>query len=94
MAGRGGKRANAGRKGDPAKDLKLGAKTAQKFLNDIKHEAELKEIFTKCGDARLKTYIIMRMREWAYGKPKQEVEVEGGTDNTVRMIVEYVGGDV
>ena len=78
---KGGKRTGAGRKADPAKDLELGAKTAQKLLDNLGsgdekgHLKQLKKIYEECHDARIRTHIIFRMREWAYGKPVQELRV-------------------
>lgn len=86
--GHGGKRDGAGRKGDPLKDLELGAKTAQALLDrlgsrrrgpDKGHIKQLQKLYDECHDARIKTYIIFRMREWAYGKAVQTLKVANPT---------------
>ena len=74
MAQRGGKRPGAGRKRDPLKDIHIAASTARKALARIDAENKIVEIFETCGDARLKTHIIFRLRESAYGKPVQAIE--------------------
>jgi len=73
---RGGARKGAGRPRNPVKDLApLGEETAALILRRLKHEKELIEIFYTCGDPRLQVHIIMKLREWAYGKPVQEVRL-------------------
>jgi hypothetical protein len=72
---KGGKRPGAGRKKDPAKDVRLGALTALKFLKEIDDHKALKTIFNECRDARLQVHIIMKMREWAHDKPAQPLRL-------------------
>jgi hypothetical protein len=74
---RGGKRPNAGRKADPARDAKLGAVRAQKLLEELKAEAKLKEVFQSCGDARLIAYIFFKLFELGFGKATDNVELSG-----------------
>lgn len=72
---KGGKRIGAGRKPDPAKDVRLGAATALKFLKEIDDQKALKKIFDTCKDYRLQVHIIMKMREWAHDKPAQPLRL-------------------
>jgi hypothetical protein len=73
--GKGGKRAGAGRKADPTRDIKLGAATALKILKELDHEKALITIYKKCFDPRLQVHIIMRLREWAYDKAAQPLRI-------------------
>lgn len=74
--GYGGARKNAGRKPNPVKDLaSLGEDEATTFLRDINHLKQLKRIFKTCYDPRLQVQIIMRMREWARGKPTETIKL-------------------
>ena len=73
---KGGKRAGAGRKKNPAKELAaLGEVTAARMLKELEHEKALVDLYKTCGDARLQTHILFKLREWAYGKPVQQVKV-------------------
>lgn len=73
---RGGARKGAGRKPNPVKDLApLGEETAARILRDLKHEKALKRIFRTCFDPRLQVHIIMKLREWAFDKPVQRVQL-------------------
>jgi hypothetical protein len=74
----GGKRPGAGRKSNPLKDLRIGAVTAEKILRELGHEKEIVKLYRECGDPRLKTHILFRLREWAYGKATQPLEHAGG----------------
>lgn len=94
MAGKGGARPGAGRKRDVTKDLKAGAASALKILKELKHEQAIVDLYKVCGDARLRALIIFRLRDMAFGKPIQAVDVEGKVDNTHKIEVEFIGGDV
>lgn len=94
MAKRGGPRANAGRKKNPAKELApTGESTAARILGELKHEKEIKDLYFSCGDARLKTHIIFKLREWAYGKPSQPTEETHKFDENspMHVIVTHIG---
>lgn len=99
MAIHGGKRTGAGRRRNPAKDLAAtGTSTADRILRELEHEKEILELYNGSTDARLKTHIIFRLREWAYGKPVQMQDNEhrfprnpDGSAQTVRVIVEHIG---
>jgi hypothetical protein len=88
---RGGKRSGAGRKPDKSKDFATGAATALKILRDLKHEEQLIKLYETCGDARLKTHIIMRLREWAFGKPAQPVDTAFDPDKPLHVLIEHIG---
>lgn len=92
--GRGGKRAGAGRKPDHSKDLlQTGAATAQRILDELKHEEALKKLYRTCGDTRLKAHIIFRLREWAYGKPIQFLQQQHEFDpkSELKVVIEHIG---
>lgn len=101
--GRGGARPGAGRRKDPIKDVKLGATSALRILNalgDVKateklagHEKALAALYQNCGDSRTRTMIIFRLRDMAFGKPSQSLELEGKVDTTMKVEVEFIGGD-
>ncbi len=81
----GGYREGAGRKSDPLKNAQLGAATALKILNELKHESELVRLYRNCGDARLMAHILFRLREWGYGKPVQMEEVNANVDGNLNL---------
>jgi hypothetical protein len=73
---KGGARPGSGRKKNPAKELApLGEQSAAKVLKELEHEKALVGIYRHSIDDRLKVHIIMKLREWAYGKPVQELRV-------------------
>jgi hypothetical protein len=74
VTGRGGPGRGQGRKPNPLKDLQAGTATALKLLTELKAEKEIVELYRNCGDARLKIYILFRLREWAYGKARETIE--------------------
>lgn len=74
MANRGGRRPGAGRKPNPLKDIKTGAATAARILAELKHEKAIIDLYNGCQDYRLKTHILFRLREDAYGRPRQVQE--------------------
>ena len=74
---RGGKRQNAGRKADPARDAKLGAAKAQALLEELQAYSKLKKDYAECGDARLRTYIFFKLFELGFGKAAENVELSG-----------------
>ena len=85
---KGGKRAGAGRKKDPTKDIRLGAVTALKFLKEVDGHKALLRIFKQCHDPRLQVHILMRMREWAYDKAVQQVRLGNPKDETFKTEVD------
>lgn len=73
---RGGKRSGAGRKRNPAKYLApLGEASSVRILQKLDHEKALVEIYDGCNDPRLQVHIIMKLREWAFDKPVQRLQV-------------------
>ncbi len=81
----GGARPGAGRRKDPLRSAQLGAATALKILDELKHEKELVTLYRGCGDARLKAHIIFRLREWGFGKPVQMEELNAKIDGSLKL---------
>jgi len=94
---KGGARAGAGRKKNPAKELApVGEQTAQEFLDSLGkhppsakifladephkggHVEEMRRLYyeaKRTGHYWVAVSVIMKNREWAYGKPVQTLQV-------------------
>jgi len=83
---RGGKRDNAGRKPSPVITLKLGAASSERLLKRLKHEEQTVEIYSKCGDWRLKWQILEDLRDRAFGKPTQPVDHGGSVSSSITIV--------
>ena len=84
---RGGRREGAGRKANPAKDLRIAQATAQRLLAELGYEKELLELYRKCGDARLKLQILFRLDERAWGTLRAREKLNQEQAEPVKFLV-------
>jgi|SRR5581483_2348226 len=87
---RGGKRSGAGRKPSPLKGVRVSASFAARLLRDLDHEAQIKQLYAECGDARLRLHILFRLMEWEHGKPVQQVRLANPEGEKFQVEVDLV----
>lgn len=66
---RGGARPGAGRKKNPAKELRTAQATAERILAELQYEKEIVSLYRETADHRLKLQILTALQDRAFGKP-------------------------